>query len=64
MIKGVKQMSKRALVVDNDFFFLEFFSELLEKRGYEVIKAQGGKDGISKLGRGPVDFLFLELIMC
>jgi len=59
----METMKKKALVVDNDFFFLEFFSELLEKRGYEVIKAQGGKDGISKLERGPVDFLFLELIM-
>ena len=56
-------MTKKALVVDNDFFFLEFLSELLEKRGYEVIKAKGGKDGISKLEKGPIDFLFLELIM-
>jgi len=57
------KMTKRALVVDNDFFFLEFLSELLEKRGYEVIKAQDGKEGIAKLAEGPVDFLFLELIM-
>jgi len=56
-------MSKKALVVDSDFFFLEFFSELLEKRGYEVVKAHDGKDGISKLEKGPVDFLFLEIIM-
>ncbi len=56
-------MTKKALVVDNDFFFLEFLSEVLEKRGYEVIKAQDGKEGISKLEEGPVDFLFLELIM-
>ncbi len=59
----IDKMTKKALVVDNDFFFLEFLSEVLEKRGYEVIKAQDGKDGISKLEQGPVDFLFLELIM-
>jgi PAS domain S-box-containing protein len=55
-------MSKKALVVDNDFFFVEFLSELLEKRGYHVIKATDGKDGISRLKEGPIDFLFLEII--
>ncbi|RLC28928.1 MAG: hypothetical protein DRH37_08570 [Deltaproteobacteria bacterium] len=56
-------MAKKSLVVDNDFFFLEFLSDLLERRGYRVIKAQGGKEGISELEKGPVDFLFLEIIM-
>ena len=56
-------MSKRALVVDNDFFFVEFLAELLEKRGYEVIKAYDGKEGISKLEYGPFDIFFTDLIM-
>jgi CheY-like chemotaxis protein len=41
-------MSKSALVVDNDFFFVEFLTEFLEKRGYEVIKAYDGKEAITK----------------
>jgi len=56
-------MSKKALVVDNDFFFVEFLTELLEKRGYEVIKAYDGKEGISKLEEGPLDLLFVDLVM-
>ncbi|MBU1903207.1 MAG: response regulator [Proteobacteria bacterium] len=56
-------MSKRALVVDNDFFFVEFLAELLEKRGYEVIKAYDGKEGISRFEDGPFDILFADLIM-
>jgi CheY-like chemotaxis protein len=56
-------MSKRALVVDNDFFFVEFLGELLEKRGYKVTKAYDGKEGISKLENGPIDILFVDLIM-
>jgi len=56
-------MSKRALVVDNDFFFVEFLAELLEKRGYEVIKAYDGKEGISKLEYGPFDIFFTDLVM-
>ncbi len=56
-------MSKRALVVDNDFFFVEFLTEFLEKRGYEVIKAYDGKEGMSKFEYGPFDILFADLIM-
>jgi CheY-like chemotaxis protein len=56
-------MSKKALVVDNDFFFVEFLTELLEKRGYEVIKAYDGKEGISKLEEGLLDLLFVDLVM-
>lgn len=56
-------MSKKALVVDNDFFFVEFMTELLEKRGYEIVKAYDGKEAILKLEEGPVDYLFLDIIM-
>ena len=56
-------MSKKALVVDNDFFFVEFLGELLEKRGYTVTKAYDGKEGISKFENGPFDILFVDLIM-
>ncbi len=56
-------MSKRALVVDNDFFFVQFLGELLEKRGYQVTKAYDGKEGIFKLENEPFDILFVDLIM-
>jgi len=56
-------MSKQAMVVDADYFFVEFVSELLEKRGYAVTKAYDGKDGISKLEDNPHDILFVDLVM-
>ena len=56
-------MSKIGMVIDNDFFFVEFLGEALEKRGYEVIKGYDGKEAISKLRKGPVDVLFLDVIM-
>ncbi len=56
-------MPKQALVVDNDFFFVEFLSELLEKKGYDVTKAYDGKEGISKLEESAFDILFADLIM-
>lgn len=56
-------MSKKALVVDADYFFVEFVGELLEKRGYSVTKAYDGKDGISKLPDNPHDIMFVDLVM-
>jgi PAS domain S-box-containing protein len=56
-------MSKKALVIDNDFFFVEFLAELLEERGYEVMKAYDGKEGISKLKEESVDVIFVDLVM-
>ena len=56
-------MAKKALVVDNDFFFVEFLTELLESKGYEITKAYDGKEGISKLEESAFDVLFADLIM-
>jgi PAS domain S-box-containing protein len=56
-------MAKKALVVDSDYFFVEFVGELLEKRGYAVTKAYDGKDGISKLQDNPYDIMFVDLVM-
>ena len=56
-------MQKKALVVDNDFFFVEFLSDLLVKRGYHVLKAYNGKEGIAKLADDTVDILFADLIL-
>ena len=56
-------MQKKALVVDNDYFFVEFLTELLEKRGYQVFKAYDGKQGIAELEDNTVDILFSDLIL-
>jgi PAS domain S-box-containing protein len=56
-------MSKQALVVDSDYFFVEFVGELLEKRGYAVTKAYDGKEAISKLQDHPYDILFVDLVI-
>ena len=56
-------MQKKVLVVDSDYFFVEFLSELLTKRGYEVIKAYNGKEGIAKLEDDMVDMLFADLVL-
>jgi len=56
-------MTRNALVVDSDFFFVEFVAGLLEKRGYQVGKAYDGKQGIASLEEGPFDIMFADLVM-
>jgi CheY-like chemotaxis protein len=56
-------MPKRVLVVDNDFFFVEFLAELLESRNYQVTKAYHGAEAISKLADEKFDLFFVDLIM-
>ena len=63
MNKNGEKMSKQALVVDSDYFFVEFVGELLEKRGYAVTKAYDCKNAISKLKDIPYDILFVDLVM-
>lgn len=63
MDQEVLTVAKKALVVDNDFFFVEFLTELLESKGYEVVKAYDGKEGVSKLEESIFDLLFADLIM-
>ena len=56
-------MHKKLLAVDSDYFFVEFLSELMTKRGYEVLKAYDGKEGIARLEDDSVDILFADLVL-
>jgi len=56
-------MKPKAMVVDNDFFFVEFLSELLEEKGYAAVKAYDGKEGMEQLEKSPVDLMFVDLVM-
>jgi PAS domain S-box-containing protein len=57
------KLSKTALVVDNDFFFVKFITQLLEERGYDVIKAYDGKEGLSKLEQMSFDCIFVDMVL-
>jgi CheY-like chemotaxis protein len=56
-------MKKQALVVDNDFFFVEFLTDILLQRGYEIVKAYNGIEGILKLNTCHIDILFVNMVM-
>ncbi len=56
-------MHKKVLVVDSDYFFVEFLTELLTRRGYDVCKAYNGKEGIALLEDTQVDIIFADLVL-
>jgi CheY-like chemotaxis protein len=57
-------MSKRVLVVDNDAFFVEFLSELLERHGYGVVKAYNGRQALEHLKKDHAfALLFVDMVM-
>jgi len=54
---------KRALVVDNDRFYVEFLSDLLGRAGYEVARAYDGMEAKEVLDREPPDLVVLDIVM-
>lgn len=54
---------KKILVVDNDQLFLEFMSDLLSKKGYEVVTALDGLSALELLKTYAADIIFIDLIM-
>ena len=56
-------MPETALIVDNDFFFVKFLGDSLEERGYHVIQAYDGKQGISALEKRMADYVFVNILM-
>jgi len=56
-------MSTKILVVDDDPDILEAISLILESRGYQVVTAQDGIDGLNKLKEEKPDLMILDLLM-
>lgn len=61
--KEESAVARTALVVDNDFFYREFVGELLERRGYAVLKAGDGKEGMARIEEGTPNIVFTDLVM-
>jgi len=61
--KGIADMKKRLLVVDNDPVILSFMSRLLKKEGYQVETAEDGLSAVKILKTYTPDVLFIDLVM-
>lgn len=56
-------MPERILIVDDDPWILRMISALLDKRGYEVITASDGEEGLEKAVRVRPDLLITDVMM-
>lgn len=54
---------KKVLVVDDDVDFCEATKLLLESKGYEVVLAHDGKEGLEKMRAEACDVVILDVMM-
>ncbi|WP_340818680.1 response regulator [Methanolobus sp. WCC4] len=55
--------SLKVLVIDDDPLVLEMLSEMIRSYGYDVITANGGKEGIDKASNDIPDVLIVDMMM-
>ena len=58
-----EEMRKKVLLVDDEPDILEFLSYNLEKEGYKVFTAGGGKDAIEIAKQETPDLIVLDVMM-
>jgi len=61
--KGRLHMAKKVLIIDDDADFVESVENLLEARGYEVVSAANGKDGVEAAKKEKPNLIILDVMM-
>ena len=56
-------MAQRILVVEDDQFLRELYSELLTDAKYEVDLAEDGQEGLTKVQDGGYDLILLDIML-
>ena len=54
---------KKVLVCDDEPFFIEVFTQLLGKAGFEVCSARNGAEAIAKAGAEKPDLIIMDVMM-
>jgi len=56
-------MSKKVLIIDDDFDLVEAMRITLEAAGFEVVDAQDGESGLAKIRSETPDLIILDVMM-
>lgn len=59
----VIQNKKKILIVDDEFFVRKIFGELFKKRGFDVILATNGDEGLDMIRNNKPDLVVLDILM-
>lgn len=54
---------KTILIIEDDFFISDMYRLLFMKKGYDVITAGDGEEGLSKARSTKVDIILLDIMM-
>jgi len=55
--------AKRVLVVEDDLFLRELYTDILTAEGYRVESAADGEEALQKIKAGGYDLILLDIIM-
>ncbi len=55
--------AKRILVVEDDLFLRELYTDILTAEGYKLDAAQDGEEALAKIKVGGYDLVLLDIIM-
>lgn len=56
-------MKKKILIIDDDKDLRDYISDILTEKGFEVVTAINGKDGLSKLDKSDFDLVITDIQM-
>ena len=56
-------MAKKVLMIDDDPEFVEAITNVLDAKGYEVVSASNGKDGVEKAKAENPNIILLDVMM-
>ena len=54
---------KKVLLVDDDTLLRELLGLIVEKHGYELLKAENGQDAMERIGSVKPDLIVLDIMM-
>lgn len=56
-------MTKRILLVEDDFAIQDMYKRVLEQAGYEVMVTANGKEGVELFNHAPFDLVLLDIML-
>ena len=56
-------MAKKVLMIDDDPEFVEAISNVLEAKGYDVVSASNGRDGVAAAKKEKPNIILLDVMM-
>jgi two-component system, OmpR family, alkaline phosphatase synthesis response regulator PhoP len=56
-------MAKKVLMIDDDPEFIDAITNILDAKGYDVVSASDGKDGVAKARQEKPDIILLDVMM-